>query len=733
MIIAEAIKLARESDFELGFCIELSNFTVKENGENLENFIFKLSKDNSNTNDDYYNSINFNNYFDLDRLPPLNLNYDKLNDEFDKIDFIGFVNLVNSYLEYNLKKSPKSEFELKENLSNKNFTRWNFYIYHISLKFLIIVSLNKNFNYSEITRDSLTLFFQKILKIKSNFKKFLSVYKNGYLVAKNKNLSFTDREYELIKLQKKSSFDVSNIHNLNNSLENLINIDNNSNNHKQENNSNQNNIKDFNQNKCNNTIEDVKQNQNENIIKDNEKMDIEKISNSDNSKILSCNMENGNNNLSSLNIKLIKDVSLNPSNQITREVKKQNSSNLINLKDKNNLTNNYLKLLNYLKYNINQTEAGKILIQNSNYYELQKLSLNNFFDPYRIFTTHFHYMPFIDFISNKDKFTNLINNYQSFLLLIIMINVDEEDSGFKLTDIVLNFMPIFEMFYKVNEILNITDSKEFYNDYINKNVEVDFELECKNYLKYLKSDDKKSNVENFYNCETRKNKFCWLRYFWIFDGRSKSDILLEYNSKTQNEEFANQMRNIVSQMLNHTQVDINPYLIMQIQRNNMIEDSLNFLANQQVNFKKPLKIKFVGEQGIDEGGVKKEYFLLLVRQIFNPEYGMFIYNEKTRFFWFNGSSFEAKIKFELIGIIFGLAFYNNVILDVKLPHIIYKKLLNIKPILHDLHEIDEELYKNFLFLLDTKEKNLKDLIGANFTAVQDSYGEKQMIPLKVII
>ena len=52
---------------------------------------------------------------------------------------------------------------------------------------------------------------------------------------------------------------------------------------------------------------------------------------------------------------------------------------------------------------------------------------------------------------------------------------------------------------------------------------------------------------------------------------------------------------------------------------------------------------------------------------------MFNYNNKTRFFRFNYFSFETKIKFELIGIILGLAFFNNIILDVKIPLVMYKK------------------------------------------------------------
>ena len=37
------------------------------------------------------------------------------------------------------------------------------------------------------------------------------------------------------------------------------------------------------------------------------------------------------------------------------------------------------------------------------------------------------------------------------------------------------------------------------------------------------------------------------------------------------------------------------------------------------------------------------------------------------------------MKFELIGIILGLAIFNNVILDVKFPLVVYKKLLEYRP------------------------------------------------------
>ena len=57
--------------------------------------------------------------------------------------------------------------------------------------------------------------------------------------------------------------------------------------------------------------------------------------------------------------------------------------------------------------------------------------------------------------------------------------------------------------------------------------------------------------------------------------------------------------------------------------------------------------------------------MLIIRQIFDANYGMFTYNEKTKLFWFNLNSLESNIQFELIGIIIGLALFNGIILDIK--------------------------------------------------------------------
>jgi len=51
--------------------------------------------------------------------------------------------------------------------------------------------------------------------------------------------------------------------------------------------------------------------------------------------------------------------------------------------------------------------------------------------------------------------------------------------------------------------------------------------------------------------------------------------------------------------------------------------------------KKPLKVIFDGEEAVDAGGVTKEFFLLLLKELLNPIYGMFTYYQDSNLLWFS--------------------------------------------------------------------------------------------------
>ncbi len=48
---------------------------------------------------------------------------------------------------------------------------------------------------------------------------------------------------------------------------------------------------------------------------------------------------------------------------------------------------------------------------------------------------------------------------------------------------------------------------------------------------------------------------------------------------------------------------------------------------------KPLRVHFIGEEGIDAGGVKKEFFALLLAELLKPEYGLMEVQGESNTYW----------------------------------------------------------------------------------------------------
>ncbi|XP_021361218.1 probable E3 ubiquitin-protein ligase HECTD2 isoform X1 [Mizuhopecten yessoensis] len=118
------------------------------------------------------------------------------------------------------------------------------------------------------------------------------------------------------------------------------------------------------------------------------------------------------------------------------------------------------------------------------------------------------------------------------------------------------------------------------------------------------------------------------------------------------------------------------FLNLNVRRSHIVSDSLNEIARKQHDLKKKLKVTFMGEAGLDMGGLTKEWFLLLIRQIFQSDYGMFTYDKKAGAHWFSTAPCESYQEFNLMGVLMGLAVYNSINLDIRFPPCCYKKLLS---------------------------------------------------------
>ena len=112
-------------------------------------------------------------------------------------------------------------------------------------------------------------------------------------------------------------------------------------------------------------------------------------------------------------------------------------------------------------------------------------------------------------------------------------------------------------------------------------------------------------------------------------------------------------------------------------------------------YRKQLKIHFLNEEGVDEGGLLKEFFQLVSREIFNEAHFEVI--DET-LLWFprakREGSFDSVI-YVLGGIIIALAIYNGVQMDVSFPLALYKRILGMDFTLQDFDPILRGNIANF--------------------------------------
>lgn len=116
-----------------------------------------------------------------------------------------------------------------------------------------------------------------------------------------------------------------------------------------------------------------------------------------------------------------------------------------------------------------------------------------------------------------------------------------------------------------------------------------------------------------------------------------------------------------------------------------------------------LKITFVGEPGIDAGGLLREWFGIVCKELFSEKMGLFVPTKgENTSYWIDPLSGEKNTKhlqyFRLAGILVGKAFFEGLVLDVHLALPLLKHVLGIPISFSDLQFLDEDLHRNSTWL-----------------------------------
>lgn len=143
---------------------------------------------------------------------------------------------------------------------------------------------------------------------------------------------------------------------------------------------------------------------------------------------------------------------------------------------------------------------------------------------------------------------------------------------------------------------------------------------------------------------------------------------------------------------------------LEVSRQEIFEESYRIVMKMRPkDMRKRLMVKFKGEEGLDYGGVAREWLHLLSREMLNPQYGLFQYSRDDHYTLQinseSGVNPDHLSYFHFVGRILGIAVFHGHCLDGGFTTPFYKQLLN-KPIsLGDIEGVDPDLHRSLTWIL----------------------------------
>ena len=144
---------------------------------------------------------------------------------------------------------------------------------------------------------------------------------------------------------------------------------------------------------------------------------------------------------------------------------------------------------------------------------------------------------------------------------------------------------------------------------------------------------------------------------------------------------------------------------IKVRRSHIFEDSFAEISRQSAtDLKKRLMIKFDGEDGLDYGGLSREFFFLLSHEMFNPFYCLFEYSAHDNYTLqinpHSGINPEHLNYFKFIGRVVGLAIFHRRFLDAFFIGALYKMVLGKMVVLADMEGVDADFHRSLQWMLD---------------------------------
>lgn len=169
---------------------------------------------------------------------------------------------------------------------------------------------------------------------------------------------------------------------------------------------------------------------------------------------------------------------------------------------------------------------------------------------------------------------------------------------------------------------------------------------------------------------------------------------------------------------------------IQVRREQIFEDSFRQLrARSKEDLRGRLQVTFHGEEGVDAGGLTREWYLTLSREIFNPNYALFSPVDGATFQPNPLSTINTNHLdyFKFIGRVIGKAISDGHLMDAHFSRSFYKHVLGAPVDYSDLEALEPDYYKSLKQILNIPIESLG--LDLTFSADMQKFGKQEVIDL----
>ena len=139
-------------------------------------------------------------------------------------------------------------------------------------------------------------------------------------------------------------------------------------------------------------------------------------------------------------------------------------------------------------------------------------------------------------------------------------------------------------------------------------------------------------------------------------------------------------------------------LSLSIKRDNIFQEAYNQLNSKRGNeLRGKLRIRYSTEEGIDAGGLTRDFYIELSKAMFKPDYALFNLSNNGTTYYANDQSYvnpDHLNFFNFIGRMVGKAIFDGHLLECYFSKPLYKMMIGEDLQFEDMTDLDLDFYKN---------------------------------------